>query len=332
MSQRQFPRDQQAQGSSSSSPSPAPDCLPGNVKACLRRLPAAAQRFLTIQGQTSLLARRAADDLLRCLNPVGGYADMLPNSRSQAANEAVAAVLADGAVSVALLRLVAVATRLTPAELCPALNDKRTQTVCARAFLTSGHLVGELLQRWSKPTPHVVDFARKLLRMQTLQALSRQLAAAADALLAARSAQGQSPDQEQQMAIDAVLYQALNVVCLSCSLLNGLIVSPAATHYFTDLVTALHGSCVLEHSARLLLLVEVAERAELERAVKGPAKQEEALGGNPYQAVHDFFQAFSSCVLLFQMATAAMPASPTCAQLREVLSGRCTQYAAVGHG
>ncbi|GFR44769.1 hypothetical protein Agub_g6100 [Astrephomene gubernaculifera] len=347
---RSSARSSRVQADNSGNNSTLITSFPAYVNTCLRRLPDQAERFLSYGGRLSPTARRVAESLSQDIGTVFGHLEALRASATSAdstetgAAVDVSAVLSHGPVRVSLLRLIAVGARLPPEEYQP---DAQAQLSRALCFVRARALAGGLLDQASSvscprnvPIP-AIDFARSLLRMQTLQALSRQLAAATALLLAAPAPP--NPSLQQQHALLIIRWRAALVVenaCrFTCALttlaalpLTGTVrptthrqhqqqLSPpqdeaaivAYSHYVTELVAALQDSCVLEHAARLLLLlIEIAPE----------------LNDLPGASVH--LKKILLNLLWLRVTESLDPVGATpVAQLHEVLSGCCLRHAAL---
>ncbi|GFR51239.1 hypothetical protein Agub_g13614 [Astrephomene gubernaculifera] len=341
------------------------DCLPAHVRACLRRLPAAVERLFSLQAGQQLppapTARFKELDkfIFQNLHPV---LELLSNlSTSNGARSAAAvAVLADKAVRLAMLQLIGAGVRLSSTDLHPDpdIPAKWPPT----SFIGALDLLFKMLRALSvdnsitQPPPHIVDFARRLVRMQTLQALSRSLASATALLPAANrpttsasSPPLQQPAQQRQRRnqgktgtdgtqVTSYITQAAGA-CLAAELLHGLVQLaikafnsirgqppehlPEAL-YFNELVSALRDSYVMEHGARLMLL---AGEAELPH---GLPKTSPKLG----EGVKLFLEMINDLARIWRvlMERGGPFWAPTTAQLCEVLTQHGLQHAAVVHG
>ncbi|PNH10029.1 hypothetical protein TSOC_003276 [Tetrabaena socialis] len=161
-------------------------------------------------------------------------------------------------------------------------------------------------------SPVLADFLRKLLRMDTLQCLSKQFAAAATA------AGVLAPPQLEYLASAKSLFQ--NLVFLlhdtMAEVVDGNMTGPAL-----ELARALRDSSVLEHTSRLLLL------------------REDAAAVVPSWAMSSaVLSTYHKATLAYQMdekgmtRAAAAESKAVRAALREVLRGPCARHAVLVHG
>ncbi|GFR49734.1 hypothetical protein Agub_g11891, partial [Astrephomene gubernaculifera] len=266
---------------------PAQDVLPAPARASLLRLRRSILRLPTSWSQESVYARGCGASgseklVLQELSAIEKHLALASKSSVFEGRIAAAAVLADEVVAKWLLRLVAAAVRLEPKDMAVdtayAQGGGRTQPLRGKILENAYIFVAGLLNTaasgdtLSQLPAHVTDFASKLLRMHTLQAASRQLAAVADSLLAALAQaapagveQPQLEGQQQQPRGSAALrharYHAARTVFAALRLTTAVTLTAgheAERQYHYELLTSLQDSCVLEHAARLLLLAEEA--------------------------------------------------------------------------
>ncbi|GFR44844.1 hypothetical protein Agub_g6187 [Astrephomene gubernaculifera] len=346
-------RHHQEASSSSSPPFPA-DGISSDFEACLQRLPAATQRFLSLQGRPSELnvAKELSGNLGSVCEHLDGHSEGSPS-----ASQVVASALEYQALRVALLRLVAIASRLTPTELFPDPNVSHTLAAAsAWAFFQSCEATAKLLRKLTSFQAPAVDFARKLLRMQTLQALSRQLAAALEVLQSSPNPYHRVlQQQQQQQRWPHMLMQVGITAYMSCNLLAALALHvqasadpeaggaghqrqqqqrQAARSYLREFVAALHASYLMEHAAKLLLLLKESVpllEARMSTQVDGMLPQ--TVG----RACTILQQAYEACSRLHARldsgaAGASRLPSSVLDHLCQVLSGRCLQHAMILHG
>ncbi|PNH10025.1 hypothetical protein TSOC_003272 [Tetrabaena socialis] len=268
---------------------------PPAVRAALRRLPALAGRTGDGAGAVELRGLlRTISDYLETLGPADGE------------HEVQAAVLGDGAVRLALLRLVAAAVRWP-------VTDADRRLHCASMYTVQELFPGT--PRNAPASPAVADFVRKLLRMDTLQCLAKQFTAAAAV------AGVLTPLQLDSLGIGAVLAGNLVTFSLAAGIEDG-----NTADWVRELARALRDSSVLEHASRLLLLRE--EAAALPSGL--------AMAPPPYQwdMPFIFLSTYFNATVLYQAlaGAASAEAEAVCAALREVLRGPCARHAALVHG
>ncbi|GFR44815.1 hypothetical protein Agub_g6152 [Astrephomene gubernaculifera] len=323
---------------SSSVPTRILDCIPSNVKACLRRLPAAVDRFLSARGDGVALTvvRRASVGLSQEVGPLSDFLSEFcnePASLHDKASRIAAAVLADEAVRTSLLRLVAAGVRLAPADLETGRASGAGRT--ALAYIEACSATSILLERvlYAERTPglssQVMDFVRKLLRMQTLHALSRQLAASAEVFRRSRDEAllQQPPSPLQQGAITA----AAMPFCLLRSLMMVLWLvlggrqqdELLADLYLAELAAALHDTHVMEHAARLVLLAQESGAWELGHL--------DVTGAHAVKAFQSACRTLANLYDLVSDSSLGFPAAVQ-AQLGRVLAGPCVRHAVILHG
>ncbi|GFR48902.1 hypothetical protein Agub_g10850 [Astrephomene gubernaculifera] len=358
--------------------------LPAAIRSCMQRLPAAADVLLSCREgrlETSSLPRAAAavDGLLQ---ETQRFASSLPTgaegSRDTSSPAALAAaeILADEPFRVALLRLVAAGLRLAPEELSFPYNEGSehanrpafalTVAICcvSRLMQASSGIEGPL-------PPHVLDFGLKLLRMQSLQALSRQMAEVAASLPQlddyryTLTTQEEQPQQQQPqqprlrlpwdkdvVAVTHALFFATTAIGFMHATVTMLIActgvqqqrlpsSPSQLQqqlYRSELAAALRDSCVMEHAARLLLQVGM---------MVGPTQPDEIHAGQramlmdvasqfnaTYMSISHVYSGITDEGVSSSRSFETDPADFAVAagQLREVLTGRCAQHAVLLHG
>ncbi|PNH11165.1 hypothetical protein TSOC_002017 [Tetrabaena socialis] len=187
------------------------------------------------------------------------------------------------------------------------IHETLAPTVCV--------LNNELLQMLNG-RPHVsratTDFIQKLLRMQTLQCIAREFAAATASVGALTAWQIRDTDR-----LGGVLHCLLFVVS-GGSEEKGL----EHAHMRRELAEALRVSGVLEHAARLVLL-------QLHAAPTG-----EALSASESVAnlAHHFAAVYNKTGRMLMQYMREGGDAVAAAALREVLSGRCARHAALVHG
>ncbi|GFR43956.1 hypothetical protein Agub_g5099, partial [Astrephomene gubernaculifera] len=225
--------------------------IPDTVKAAIKwlsqvphRLPTGATIGEVLSGEElSVLSKRLAE-VNSCLEP--------------SPTPPASTILRIPDIRLLLLKLTAEAVRLLPSTERRGGDVLAERAVMEGALLASNllHFIGKAEAWEDPPHPGLADFARKLIKMQTVQACGRQLAAVASTLLEARA-----PDNAQQ-GIDTSLGQ---ILLFSLGLLNGLVCtishvtlweikSKVQPQYRDMLADALAGSRALEHGARALLL------------------------------------------------------------------------------
>ncbi|GFR45272.1 hypothetical protein Agub_g6378, partial [Astrephomene gubernaculifera] len=181
------------------------------------------------------------------------------------AETVVAEVVANNGIHVALLRLIAVGVRLTPNGGLPGSSTANYQRACSETSVAAMDFINQIIYR--KPAA-AVDIARKLLRMQTLQACSRQLAAASQSLLASSGGQPQHPEEDHGGSVMHARDFANHVAWLASTVLYGL--DPSfyleSVELCEEITFALQDSCVLDHWARLLLAMAATAPEQEDRA------------------------------------------------------------------
>ncbi|PNH03742.1 hypothetical protein TSOC_010174 [Tetrabaena socialis] len=226
--------------------------------------------------------------------------------------DAQGAVLGDTAVRLALLRLVAAAVRWSVTG-----SGDAGHGALHRASM---HVATGLFQYNFQfaASPAVADFVRKLLRMHTLQCLSKQFAAAATAVGVLTA------PQLEYLASAAFLF-----CYLVASELDGVVIEVEdgdKAGRLLELARALRDSSVLEHASRLLLLREDALPSGL---VTAPPPDLCAMPSGVLSTYYSF-------TVMQQMAeerlAGAAEAEAARAALREVQCGPCARHAALVHG
>ncbi|PNH10026.1 hypothetical protein TSOC_003275 [Tetrabaena socialis] len=274
---------------------------PPAVRAALRRLPALAGR--RGDGDGALLVDPAdVDELRGMLGTIRNYLA----TRGGAA-EAQVAVLDKSAVRLAILRLIAAAVRWSVAGSGDAGHGALH---CASMHAVQG--LCRFKSRNALASPAEADFVQKLLRMDTLQCLSKQFAAAAIA------AGVLTAPQLEYLASATCLFRNL-MGLLHDTMAEG--VDGNMAGWLLEVARALRDSSVLEHASRLLLLREDA----------GVALPSWAM---PSAVLYTYHKA----ALMYQRdeqglkRAASAKAEALCAALHEMLRGPCALHAALVHG
>ncbi|GFR44768.1 hypothetical protein Agub_g6099 [Astrephomene gubernaculifera] len=333
-------------GGSNTSGTSAAGSLPSSLRSRMRRLPADAERMLSGHTVNGLRQEGRKKSIMDNLFEVSKFIQSPPAPYTRAA--VAAAVLADAAVRSALLRLLAARLRLAPDQLQSDPARKRLALVISFPLVV-GAVDSVLLHATHPAPPQVADFALKLLRMQTLQALCREIATVAAHPPAAQANQGapnglQVPPERRARELQVIstdaAFEACHMVFAMASFAIGQFVANGASSisedrwraldiaqfYCFELAAALRDSGVLEQAAKQLLVAEEAGTLALLRHARNPTDVGEA-----------FTDAFISINMLAEavadLSTVRIAAAEaTAAMLREVLSGRCAQHAAVVHG
>ncbi|PNH09955.1 hypothetical protein TSOC_003367 [Tetrabaena socialis] len=230
--------------------------LPEAVRAAATQLPSAAARIAGVPGSGPSLNAAEADEI----------ADLLVTVEDALNEDGVMAdeLVSDEALRQAMLRLVPFAVRWNPQQTHPALFN-----VAVRALrICAALLCLDLRTAWRARA--LTAFARKLLRMDTLQCCSRVFAEGVAQL--ARLAAGEAADGQ------ALPFVWLSRLAAVCHLVAGLFllaerVGAAGEEqlqrwhrqqqqlFASELAPALRDSCVMEHCARWLLHLQLAEAA-----------------------------------------------------------------------
>ncbi|PNG99810.1 hypothetical protein TSOC_014400, partial [Tetrabaena socialis] len=317
--------------------------LPEAARDAARRLPSAAARLAGVPGSGMPLSAAEAHQVAGMLSVMhaafmedGSLADDL---------------ISNEAVRPALLRLVAFAVRDSQQ------GDPAFAAMAENALSASGALLGlEARAAWRARAQ--LDFGRKLLRMDTLQAVSRSLSQgaadmqavgqapeapaaaagpAAEAEAAATAAEGAAETgavvTQAQVQLSTSTVRLIGMCCLLNSLIRtahvqvvGGAPQPKQLQrqqqvYACELTAALRDSCVLEHCARWVLhaqLAEAAGRVLLEEKDIGLIVHIGSLS-------HTHIDALSTTLALRDGVVKA-PA------LRETLSGPCVRHLALSLG
>ncbi|PNH01843.1 hypothetical protein TSOC_012246 [Tetrabaena socialis] len=311
--------------------------LPDALGDAAMRLPALAARHVGVPGSGPPLDAGEAGQLAGMLLVVAGAFKIDDDSAI------VDALLSDNRLRLALLRLVAFAVRDSH-QSGPAFRNVAVSALEASASL----LWLQTPTAWRARA--LLDFGRKLLRMDTLQCCSSVFAesAAAVEVIAAGGAAGAEAgpaDAAAAAAVDEAAPQALQghpavggvriglcvlmrnmlrlpagPVCAlgaECSARQRLQVEEQRQQFSRELAAALRDSRVLEHGARWALHAQLAVSAGWEAEVGR-------------------FDAFSYVVMQVwhasQLALAMEDDSVAAPALREVLSGPCVRHAVLSLG
>ncbi|GFR50640.1 hypothetical protein Agub_g12888 [Astrephomene gubernaculifera] len=287
------------------------DEVPHTVKAALQALSDIAYKLprgVTIDS----LSKGDLENVRKQLPEISAY--MWSLSTERRASTSAAIVTSFVGVRSFLLRLTAEAVRILPTT---HHGDGFKDEVVVEGAMLAGNLLMFMTRLPSyvrKEDTHKLlgplDFVRKLFSMQTVQACSRQLAAAAEWLLNARK------EGIQQLPLDTVFSQA---VLPALTLLAGMIgISyrmwswevdtgvEEEQQYRNRLDSVLTDSCPMEHAARALLLYHTLAAAE-----GGPTKKAEEAS--------------------FLFLTALVEADQHTV-LSAAAEGSCAQHVAVAHG
>ncbi|GFR48874.1 hypothetical protein Agub_g10719 [Astrephomene gubernaculifera] len=348
----------------------AQDRLPAAIRSCVQRLPTATKAFFAVRSRARTDARDAA---LQDLSDISDFLSSLPDTldgpcshedfgKNSYAATAVADILASEGLRTSLLRLLAAGLRVPIEELPKPTSTVPVRHPIASAFPVVLSCISPSLRHacclsGAPLPPHVLDFGRKLLRMQSLQALSRQMAAVAASLPQLDVVVTNPPNEQQQpqwqrmrpaeaKALKAAVMLAAYFADAAFGLLKAVIFfattpedylwskSPPQRQrqrrlYRSELAAALFDSCVMEHAAKLLL--------RLEAAAKGLQQQQPQDNDIVVlrHAASSFIQAYG-CIGFLRTHIIGMEASPASApvadQLGGILSGRCAHHAALLHG
>ncbi|PNH09331.1 hypothetical protein TSOC_004055 [Tetrabaena socialis] len=309
--------------------------VPDSLQDATLRLPGFAARLAGVPGAGLPLGAEDAGQLTGMLLNIQDTLLAEPNLRPLAT-----ALLSDDQVRLALLRLVAFAARSSPlvSPFCRAADQ---------AVLVTGQLLDlEVSNAWLARTQ--LDFARKLLRMHTLQCCSLVFskgAAAVEAMIAGEGVIGggdaeaagapdavpQAPQGQSDRLVDDLLRaQTYQIVVVSILRLaqwqDGAVrtgftarqlqqLKEPALLFACELVFALRDSRVLEHCARWALHTQRVEGV-------GSALEERL----PFLGFNKQFQFVTSLAVALKDNAVAAPA------LREVLSGPCVRHLALSRG
>ncbi|PNH02902.1 hypothetical protein TSOC_011074 [Tetrabaena socialis] len=310
--------------------SKASAALDRGVRSALRRLPTLADRLMAIAAADEPCALKEDDleELSTLLVRLRSYLEESAAGSAECAAVA-ASIIEDAAARTALLRLVAVVVRWPPpvrssnpasgsgsGGSASTSGDRGSGREGTQAYVTVArhtcNLTAELLDAFAEfqqqqSSPARLDFVQKLLRMDTLQCLARQFAAAADSV---------GPLTTQQVQWAGYLTSLLG--SMLCKLPKG---SEAEQLLHADmlgeLAAALRDSCVMEHLARYMLLLP--QRA--------PASNE-AVPLIRISSLH----AYHYSAAAWGQTEAEGQANAANAALREVLSGHCARHDALAHG
>ncbi|KXZ47162.1 hypothetical protein GPECTOR_37g168 [Gonium pectorale] len=258
-----------------------------------------------------------------------------------------AAILAAWASGRSLLRLLAAALRLPVHDWIAgnAATDGSARhlraSVTRRTLGPVSKLAFDAIRAAGPASRPAQSFLRAAVRTQALHAASRQLAALAEALAptaggaagGAAGADGQAGDKEAVVDVATSLldftfaFLFTHYYCLPPAALQDP-VAPSAQPVVAELLEALESSQVLEHAARVLLLVLVA-LAGAANAIMG--------GGGPLlppismRAFGRFLDVHTCFAVLSSNYCRSSDAATTRLglQLRRVLCGRCVTHAAL---
>ncbi|GFR49548.1 hypothetical protein Agub_g11593 [Astrephomene gubernaculifera] len=302
------------------------------IPAQLRQFPAAVERLLRRQG------KNVASPFLRTTSALKSVKEMLTlllNSSMSSEDDTLPALLSD--YEITLLRLVGAGVRVAPGDILADADGTLGLDVIFNATAVLAHY---LVMSPIAALPSGL----KLLRMHTLQACSRQLAAAADVMYAAKSLGGTARAQRQQELATTI---ALGILRYSLRLLQGLIC--CAVKPFVDgpkaqalqaqlrkeFAEALGDSSVMDHASRLLLMAAVVpdDAGGTHQDLVGKRLASHAFVGLISMAdsfreelTADMFRASSS-------SSKGLTCEPELlVRVRRRLSGCCTQHAMFAHG
>ncbi|GFR50808.1 hypothetical protein Agub_g13034 [Astrephomene gubernaculifera] len=285
--------------------------VPHTVEAALQSLSDVAHSLPMEATVTSSLFKGDLENARKQLAEISAYVGSLSTERRASAS---AAIVTFTGVRSFLIRLTAEAVRILP-NTCHG-NGFVDEIVVEGAMLAGNLLMfmTHLPQHVSEAETHKLlgplDFVRKLFSMQTVQACSRQLAAAAEWLLNARK------EGIQQLPLETVFSQAVlpaltllaGMICISFGMMywEGFTGVEEQQQYYNRLGPVLRDSCPMEHAARALLAYHTRAAAE-----GGLTKKAE-------EASFLFLTAFVEADNFFSLSSAA--------------EGLCAQHVAVAHG
>ncbi|GFR49287.1 hypothetical protein Agub_g11309 [Astrephomene gubernaculifera] len=237
--------------------------VPHTVKAALQALSDIANKLPT--GFTiNCISNGDLGNARKQLAEISAYMWSLSTERRASASAAIVTLTG---VRSFLLRLTAEAVRILP-------TTHHGDGLVGEVVVEGAMLAGNLLMFMTRLPYYVskakslgpLDFVRKLISMQTVQACSRQLAAVAEWLQNARK------EGIQHLALDTVFSQAVlpaltllaGMVCISrrMSCWEAVPVCERLQQYSNPLGSVLRDSCPMEHAARALLVYYTSAAAE----------------------------------------------------------------------
>ncbi|KXZ51450.1 hypothetical protein GPECTOR_12g413 [Gonium pectorale] len=321
--------------------------LPPGFRAALQSLGEEVDRLFATgssaaqpQDSDSPLSRAGAAQLRKldkALEVLSGVAKGSRVGRSEIA----AAILTWPPGRPALLRLLAAVLRLPASDLVAGFSAAEGSTRCLRTSITHrtvGLVVALASYAVETALVPVQAFLRAAMQTQALHAASRQLAALAGELAAPAAgalhypfgaggeAGGEAGADELQGGKDAVIGAATIFLVFTFGLIRqtvssltvGAPTAPPDRLLFAELVEALESSAVLEHAARLLVLVLVLRRSAL------PTPDVRKCAFQLFIFMHTLLASLYCSTTDADAATVAMGA-----RLHAVLCGRCVTHAAL---